>query len=66
MKCMKWMNWHESIVMSDGIETHELKRMNTAWIDMNELKRMNWHEWIEVSDLTWLTWNEGIETNELN
>ena len=35
-----------------------------SWIDMNELKRMNWHECIEMSDLIemtdlkWRNWNE--------
>ena len=64
-----WMTWHE------GIETHELKRMNchewnewNEWnkgIEVNWLKQMNWHEWFETESKG-MNWNSTIDSNELN
>ena len=72
MKCMKWMNWNESIDMNElkwrnwnaWIETNELSWMN--WneriemneIDVNELKRMNRHEWIETNKWKRMNWDD--------
>ena len=65
---MKWNAWNESIDMTwhEGIETHELKRMNChQLIEMKELTWRNWSELIEANKLKWKNWNEGIETHEL-
>ena len=74
IKCMKWMNWHESIEMNDltwrnwnaWIETNELTCTNwNEWLDINEMKCMTWNEWIETNDLTWPTWHGRIDMSEM-
>ena len=60
MKCMKWVNWHESIDMND------LKWRNwNAWTETNELSWMTWNERIEMKELIWMNWDEWIEMNKL-
>ena len=68
MKCIKRMNWHESIAMNDlkWRNWNELKWRNwNAWIETHELKRMNWNAWIKTLELVWMNWDEGIDMKEL-
>ena len=74
MKCMKWMNWHESIDMNEltWMNWHEWIETNeSTWSNWHEgtethdLKRMNWHEWIETHELTWVNWNEWLDMTDL-
>ena len=42
-KWTKWTKWTNS----------------NEWLDMNELKRMNWNEWFEMNDLPTSSWKSG-------
>ena len=70
VKMRRWEDvkmWWQTFTIRRTLRSDGLGKKWNEGIDMNELKRMNWHEWHEstdMNDLKWRNWNAWIETYE--